>query len=101
MAFIWWDRWFQEFFSQSIFNSMLNGAVCLTDSSVYLDSILHDNMDCSIYSLSRMDKLPEIVTGLLENPIHMQEIADQGYAMAKGAHTWAHRARMLHNLIEK
>ena len=48
-----------------------------------------------------MDKLPEIVTGLLENPIHMQEIADQGYAMAKGAHTWAHRAGVLHDLIEK
>ena len=93
--------WFKDGAHDRIFNSMLNGAVCLTDSSVYLDSILHDNVDCSIYSLSRMDKLPEIVTGLLENPIHMQEIADQGYAMAKGAHTWAHRAGVLHDLIEK
>ena len=93
--------WFKDGAHDRICNSMLNGAVCLTDSSVYLDSILHDNVDCSIYSLSRMDKLPEIVTGLLENPIHMQEIADQGYAMAKGAHTWAHRAGVLHDLIEK
>ena len=93
--------WFKDGAHDRIFNSMLNGAVCLTDSSVYLDSILHDNVDCSIYSLSRMDKLPEIVTGLLGNPIHMQEIADQGYAMAKGAHTWAHRAGVLHDLLEK
>jgi len=92
--------WFKDGAHDRIFNTMLNGAVCLTDSSIYLDSILHDDVDCSIYSLSQMDKLPEIAAGLLANPVHMQEIADQGYAMAKEAHTWAHRAKVLHDLIE-
>ena len=45
--------------------------------------------------------IPRASSLILENPIHMQEIADQGYAMAKGAHTWAHRAGVLHDLIEK
>ncbi len=92
--------WFKDGAHDRIFNTMLNGAVCLTDSSVYLDSILHDGVDSSIYSLSRMDKLPEIAAGLLANPVRMQEIADQGYAMAEEAHTWAHRAKALHDLIE-
>ncbi|MBO5474747.1 MAG: glycosyltransferase family 1 protein [Lachnospiraceae bacterium] len=93
--------WFKDGAHDRIFNSMLNGAVCLTDSSVYLDSILHDNVDCSIYSLSQMERLPEMAAGLLADPVKMQKIADQGYAMAQKAHTWAHRARVLHELIEK
>lgn len=79
---------------------MLNGAVCLTDSSVYLDEILHDNKDSSIYSLARMESLPEIAMKLLGDPDRMQEIADGGYELAQGGHTWAHRAKVLHELVE-
>ena len=91
--------WFKDGAHDRIFNTMLNGAVCLTDSSVYLDEILHDGTDCSIYSLSEMEKLPEIARGLLEEPDRMQRIADSGYEMAKAGHTWAHRAELLHDLI--
>jgi hypothetical protein len=93
--------WFKDGAHDRIFNSMLNGAVCLTDSSVYLDGILHDGKDSSIYSLSQMDRLPELVGGLLENPDKMQEIADNGYRLANEGHTWAHRAQVLHELIER
>jgi hypothetical protein len=92
--------WFKDGAHDRIFNTMLNGAVCLTDSSVYLDGILHDGKDCSIYSLSQMDRLPELAGGLLENPDKMQEIADNGYRLANEGHTWAHRAQVLHELIE-
>lgn len=92
--------WFKNGAHDRIFNSMLNGAVCLTDSSLYLDEILHDNADCSIYSLSQMEKLPEIAEKLLEDPDRMQKIADEGYKLAQGGHTWAHRAQVLHKLIE-
>lgn len=92
--------WFKDGAHDRIFNSMLNGAVCLTDSSVYLDSILHDDTDCSIYSLAQMDRLPEIAGALLANPDKMQSIADEGYKLAQAGHTWAHRARQLHEWIE-
>ena len=93
--------WFKDGAHDRIFNTMLNGAVCLTDSSVYLDSILHDGTDCSIYSLAQMKKLPEIAGGLLANPDKMQSIADEGYKLAQAGHTWAHRAKQLHEWIEK
>lgn len=92
--------WFKDGAHDRIFNSMLNGAVCLTDSSVYLDEILHDNKDSSIYSLARMESLPEIAMKLLGDPDRMQEIADGGYELAQGGHTWAHRAKVLHELVE-
>ncbi len=92
--------WFKDGAHDRIFNTMLNGAVCVTDSSVYLDNILHDGGDCRIYSLSQMEKLPDIVRELLKDPEQMQQIADGGYEMAKAGHTWAHRAKVLHELID-
>lgn len=92
--------WFKDGAHDRIFNSMLNGAVCLTDSSVYLDGILHDGADSSIYSLRQIDRLPEIAGDLLADPERMQQIADSGYRLAKAGHTWAHRAEQLHTLIE-
>ena len=41
-----------------------------------------------------------MVYGLLADPDKLQEIIDNGYEMAKAAHTWEHRAAVLHNLIE-
>ena len=72
----------------------------MTDSSIYLDGILHDNVDCSLYSLKEIEKLPEIAGQLLMDPDRMQQIADEGYRLAKAGHTWAHRAVQLHTLIE-
>lgn len=92
--------WFKDGAHDRIFNTMLNGAVCLTDSNPYLDRILHDGEDCSIYSLEHMERLPEIVSALLGDTERMQKIADEGYQMAKAGHTWAHRAEELHKLIE-
>lgn len=92
--------WFKDGAHDRIFNTMLNGAVCLTDSSLYLDEILHDKEDCAIYSLSQMEKLPEIAASLLTDPDLMQRIADGGDQLAQAGHTWAHRAKVLHELIE-
>ncbi|MCM1264525.1 MAG: glycosyltransferase, partial [Butyrivibrio sp.] len=92
--------WFRDGAHDRIFNSMLNGALCLTDSSVYLDEILHDKTDCRIYSASNMEELPDIVYGLLANPVRLQEMIDNGYALAKESHTWEHRAAVLHEIIE-
>lgn len=93
--------WFKDGAHDRIFNTMLNGAVCLTDSSVYLDTILHDGVDSSIYSLAQMEKLPEIAGALLSNSDKMQSIADEGYKLAKAEHMWEHRAKQLHEWIEK
>lgn len=93
--------WFRDGAHDRIFNSMLNGALCLTDGSVYLDEVLKDKENCRIYSTADIDALPDIVYGLLANPAGLQETIDKGYNMAKAAHTWEHRAELLHDLIER
>lgn len=92
--------WFKQGAHDRIFNTMLNGGVCVTDSSEYLDEVLTDK-DVAFFSLKELDKLPEIVKDLLANPNKMQEIADHGYETALKYHSWAKRAEVLHNYIEE
>lgn len=93
--------WFKDGGHDRIFNTMLNGAVCLTDSSIYMNDILYDGVNSSVYSLEHMERLPELAGALLADTDRMQRIADEGYKTAKAGHTWAHRAQELHKLIER
>lgn len=94
--------WFKEGTHDRIFNSMLNGAVCLTDSSEYLDEFLVQQENAVIYSLESMQKLPELAGGLLADGKMLQNIADNGFKMAKKSHTWENRTmkiiEILHSL---
>ncbi|MDD3369948.1 MAG: glycosyltransferase [Lachnospiraceae bacterium] len=91
--------WFKAGPHDRIFNSMLNGAVSLTDSNPVIDSLVTDGKDACIYSLSNIDKLPLIADHLLSHPRLMQEIADAGFQTAQ-EHTWEARAKVLHKVIE-
>lgn len=91
--------WFKEGAHDRIFNSMLNGAVSLTDSSVYLDGFLKQKENAVIYSLKELEKLPVYAEELLQNQGKMQEIADAGFAMAKEFHTWEQRAQEITKIL--
>lgn len=92
--------WFKDGAHDRIFNSMLNGAVCLTDSSIYLDTILKDGENAAVYSLKHLEALPDIVRNLLADSDAMQKIADAGYEMALKEHTWANRADEIMKILE-
>ena len=87
--------WFKDGATELIFNAMLQGAVSLTDDSIYLREVLTDGEDVVFYSLKELDKSPSIVGDLLQNPAKMQGIADRGYQAALAGHTWEHRAKLL------
>ena len=86
---------FKDGATERIFNDMLQGAVSLTDDSIYLREVLADGEDVVFYSLKELDKLSAIVADLLQNPAKMQGIADHGYQTALAGHTWEHRAAQL------
>ena len=91
--------WFKDGGSERIFNAMLQKSVCITDDSIYLREQFSDGKDIVFYSLSELEKLPELVRGLLQDPDRMQRIADCGYNNAVAHHTWAHRAAELAKLL--
>ena len=92
--------WFKDGAHDRIFNSMLNGAVCLTDGSIYLQEELEDEVDVKFYSLKEIDKLPGLVQTLLDHPDRMKNIIKPGFLKAEVAHSWACRAEQLSKWIE-
>lgn len=94
--------WFKDGAHDRIFNTMLNGAVCLTDSSLYLEEILKDEENVLLYNPSHMEVVPEKVGRLLEEPGQktLQNIREQAYHTALKDHTWASRASVLERWIE-
>lgn len=93
--------WFKDGAHDRVFNTLLNGALLLSDDSIYLREILKDGENCILYNLENIEQMPERVKAILADEDRMQQMIDQGYEMAKHAHTWAHRADFLSDLIEE
>lgn len=84
--------WFKDGAHDRVFNSMLNGAVCLTDKSNYLTEEFKDKEEIVFYSLDNIEEIPHIVNNLLGNEEKMQYIADSGFKISTKRHTWRQRA---------
>ncbi len=86
---------FKDGCCERIFNAMLQGAVCLTDDSIYLQEQFTDGDQIVFYSTADLDGLSKTAAALLQDPGRMQRIADSGYAAAAACHTWRRRAEEL------
>ena len=91
--------WFKDGAHDRVFNSMLNGAVCVSDGSRYMDEILEDGKDYIKYDLAALTELPGKIEELLVNRDQWERIVASGYKKAADGHTWADRARFLHSEI--
>ena len=93
--------WFKDGAHDRVFNSILNGAVCVTDPSCYLEEELHEGEGVCYVALQDMDALPEKVKDLLQNDSGRNEIVRRGRAIVEQKHTWAQRAKTLAAWIEE
>lgn len=91
--------WFKQGAHDRVFNSMLNGAVCFTDWSAYLKEILKDGKDVCFYELNELDRLPGQIRSLLADRERWEQMQKQAYETALESHTWAHRAKRIHEEI--
>jgi spore maturation protein CgeB len=87
--------WFKDGAHDRVFNSMLNGAVSVTDDSKYMREIFTDGEDVVFYDLEDMDGLVEKVRYLLEHGEKAEEIAKKGRERARKGHTWKDRGEAL------
>lgn len=87
--------WFKDGAHDRVFNSILNGAVCATDPSRYLEEELHEGDGVCYVALQDMDALPGKVKDLLQNDSGRNEIVRRGRAIVEQKHTWAERAKTL------
>ena len=93
--------WFKDGAHDRVFNSILNGAVCVSDTSKYLCEELSEGEGVCYYNLQELDKLPIKVKDLLQNENEMQDIVARGMTKVLDMHTWAKRAEQIAAWFEK
>lgn len=87
--------WFKAGASERIFEAMLQGAVALTDDSLYLREHFTDREDIMFYSLTNLHALPDLVRSVLSNDSLAEQIRRNAYEKACQQHTWLQRASAL------
>lgn len=92
--------WFKDGAHDRVFNSILNGAVCVSDTSKYLCESLKDGEGVFYYKLQEIECLPELVNGLLKEDALRRNALKRGKEIVEKEHTWAARARKLAEWFE-
>ncbi|MDE6851583.1 MAG: DUF115 domain-containing protein [Lachnospiraceae bacterium] len=93
--------WFKDGSHDRVFTAMLNGALCLTDGSAYLEEELRETENVYFYSLKGLKYLPAKIRRILSNPEQSAAVAAAGRELAQGKHTWAHRAEEVMDYLEQ
>lgn len=97
--------WFKMGAHDRVFNTMLNGGVALTDTSLFYENTFADGENVLFYSLEDLRdyeksgydeciaaRITDKVKCALADTKHLQEIADSGYECCKGRHSWIERS---------
>lgn len=87
--------WFKDGAHDRIFNSAINGAVNLTDTSIYLKELFDNKNALKFYSLRKISDLPNIANTLLSNPDKLFEMSKNAYQITKQLHMWMNRALLI------
>ncbi|MCR5634426.1 MAG: glycosyltransferase, partial [Lachnospiraceae bacterium] len=83
--------WFKNGCSEKNFDSMLNGALCVTDKGKYLENHYIDGYNIIFFDLSNPTQMAADIKWLLDNPDQASIIAQRGYETASMYDTWENR----------
>lgn len=93
--------WFKDGSHDRVFTAMLNGALCLTDGSAYLEEELRETENVYFYSLKGLKYLPAKVRRILSHPEQSAAVAEAGRILAQEKHTWVQRAEEVMDYLEQ
>ncbi|MDO5521979.1 MAG: glycosyltransferase [bacterium] len=91
--------WFKDGAHDRIFNTMMNQAVTLTDSSKYIEEQYQDKKELFYYKLEELEKLPQIVQEILNDHEMTKELIGKAYEKTNKEHTWKQRAEAIHGML--
>lgn len=92
--------WHKDGCTERVLNSMLAGAVTLSDRSTRLEEEFANGDDIILFNLSQINEIPFQVKELLSNDERLQRIAENGRRKVMEKHLWSHRAKELLRIIE-
>jgi hypothetical protein len=93
--------WFKDGAHDRVFNSILNGAVSVSDGSRYLCEELNEGEGVCYYELTDLEKMVQKVKDLLQDEKQMQDIVAKGMPKVADRHTWKQRAATVAGWIEE
>lgn len=82
-----------------VFNSILNGTVCVSDESKYLCEELPDGEGVCYFSLEQICTLSQKVKDLLSDEACREHLLAKGKPIVEEKHTWANRAQVIEKWI--
>ncbi len=87
--------WFKDGAHDRVFNSILNGAVCVSDQSGYLCEELPEGCGVCYYDLDHPEEAVEKVRLLLSEDEQRKQVLGAGRIVVESRHTWKQRAEQL------
>ncbi|MGN0140835.1 MAG: glycosyltransferase [Roseburia sp.] len=93
--------WFKDGAHDRVFNSILNGAVSISDGSGYLCEQLKEGEGVCYYNLQKLGQMTQKVKDLLQDEKEMQDIVAKGASKVLDMHTWKQRAKTVAGWIEE
>jgi len=84
--------WFKDGIHDRVYNAVLAGAVCITDTSKYMQEYFTDGIDLVLYDLDKMETIPESIRYYEAHPEEAVGVATSGHAKVIADHTWQNRA---------
>ncbi|MCM1256279.1 MAG: FkbM family methyltransferase [Roseburia sp.] len=85
---------------ERIFSAMLNGAICFTTRSLYLENVGLDQ-EVVEFSFNEIRELPQMVQLILASPQKAEVLAQQAQDAAQEKHLWMHRAKDIIDVVER
>jgi spore maturation protein CgeB len=89
--------WHKAGMTERVADSMLGGAVCVSDRTDYLEEHFTEEEIC-LYDLAHLEKLPGMIRTLLGRADDREIIRKKAEVKARKEHTWDARARQLQRL---
>lgn len=83
--------WYKRGCSEKNFDSMLNGALCVSDRSEYLEKHYRDGENIVYFDLREPEQMASDIKWLLDNPEQAEIIARKGMETALEYDTWTER----------
>lgn len=80
---------------ERVFNSMLNGASVVSDTSRFYENEFENDKDITLFKWSELEGLPARINNLLDNPQKLWNMAQAGKTIAQGRHKWENRAETI------
>lgn len=93
--------WHKAGMTERIANTLLSGAVSVSDETTYLREHFKDGEELVLFNLMDIEALPDKIRYLLEHEDVRRKIAQNGYQTAKQNHTWGKRAEELLQILER